>query len=168
VGRVWDLLTDPAVLASCLPGCERFERRAPAEAAPAGAGAGAGPTESGAGTDQEVYDVTMAIGIAAVKGRYQGQVRVSDKVPHQRYVLSVEGGGRPGFVRGQGTIQLREEGGQTAVVYRGEAQVGGTIAAVGQRMLTAVARMLAGQFFGCLERQLAAQGTPPAGADGPA
>jgi uncharacterized protein len=144
---VWALLTDPDTLSSCLPSCERLERRG-------GADAQAAESISPATVDSETYDVTLALGVASVKGRYQGQVRLSDKVLNQRYTLHFEGGGTPGFVRGEGTVELREEDARTVVLYRGEGHVGGTIAAVGQRVLAGVARMLIGQFFRCVELRL--------------
>ena len=90
--RVWALLMDPAVLSSCIPGCERFEPD---------------------GDDR--YRVTLTVGLAAITGTYQGTVILTDKVPHTSYGLVVEGQGRPGFVKGTSAIVLRAEGAATAV-----------------------------------------------------
>src|SRR5436305_15329685 len=85
--RVWDLLMTPAVLSSCIPGCERFE--------PAG---------------EDRYTVTLTIGLAAITGTYTGTVHLIDKVEHTSYRLVVEGQGRPGFVKGNSAIALTPEG----------------------------------------------------------
>jgi len=65
--RVWTLLMDPAVLSSCIPGCERFEPD---------------------GDDR--YRVTLTVGLAAITGTYQGTVVLTDKVPPTSYGLVVE------------------------------------------------------------------------------
>ena len=42
-------------------------------------------------------------------------------------------------------------GGKTTVKYNGDANIRGTIARVGARMIQPAARQIVGQFFGCLE-----------------
>jgi len=59
---------------------------------------------------------------------------------------------------------LFEQDGSTMINYSGELQVGGTIAGVGQRMIQAAAKMMAGRFFTALE--LEARSVPPAVAGG--
>src|SRR5215467_15558791 len=130
--RVWSLFTDPAVLARATPGCERLDP--------------VGPDE---------FAATLSVGVAAVKGTYQGKLAIVDKTPPEGYTLRVEGSGRPGFVKGEGRLTLTEEDGGTRVTIRGEAQVGGVIAAVGQRLLGAASRMLMEQFFSALEAEIA-------------
>ena len=133
--RVWDLLTDPAEIAGCLPGCNSME--------PAG---------------DDAWRATMTIGIAAVTGRYEGTVRMSDRQAPERYTLTVNGRGRPGFVNGSATLTLSEEdgGARTRVEVAGKAQVGGTIARVGQRLLGGVSKMTMDRFFTCLQQRAAA------------
>jgi carbon monoxide dehydrogenase subunit G len=129
--RVWALFNDPAVLARATPGCERLEP--------------VGPDE---------FDATLSVGVAAVKGTYQGRVAITDKQPPEGYVLHVEGSGRPGFVKGEGRLVLTEQDGGTLATIKAEAQVGGLIAAVGQRLVGAAGRMLMSQFFSALEAEL--------------
>jgi carbon monoxide dehydrogenase subunit G len=129
--RVWAALTDPAVLARATPGCERLDP--------------VGPDE---------FEATLSVGVAAVKGVYQGKLVMLDKKPLESYTLRVEGSGRPGFVKGEGRLTMAEENGGTRVTIKGEAQVGGVIAAVGQRLLGAASRMLMEQFFSALEAEI--------------
>lgn len=131
VERVWDTLMDPAVLASCIPGCEKLE--------PVGA---------------DEYEAVLKVGIAAIKGTYKGKVRLTDKQPPTRYTMAVEGSGGPGFVKGTGAVELVPEGETTRVNVQGDAQVGGPVAGVGQRLIGGAARMLLGQFFDCLKRRV--------------
>ena len=130
--HVWRLLIDPDVIAGCLPGCESMEA-----------------------VGEDAYRATLTIGIAAITGRYQGTVRMTDKQEPERYTLVVEGRGKPGFVNGSATISLAEEdgGAATRVAVAGTAQVGGTIARVGQRLLGGVSKMTMDRFFACLQAQ---------------
>jgi carbon monoxide dehydrogenase subunit G len=133
--RVWTLLMDPAVLASCVPGCEQFE--------PAG---------------EDRYTVAITVGLAAITGKYTGSVAVVDKVEPTSYRLAVEGQGRAGFVNGSSAIALRPEGEATIVDVTATVQIGGTIARLGQRLVGAAAKMMMDQFFSCLQSRLAAPG----------
>lgn len=130
--RVWAVFTDPAVLARATPGCERLDA--------------VGPDE---------FEATLSVGVSAVKGVYQGKLAILDKKASEGYTLQVEGSGRPGFVKGEGRLMLTDEDGGTRATIRGEAQVGGVIAAVGQRLLGAAARMLMEQFFSALDAEIA-------------
>jgi uncharacterized protein len=106
----------------------------------------------------DAYEATMSVGIGAIKGTYSGKVQVRDKEPPTHYRLLVEGSGRPGFIKGDGLIELEEQRENTVVRYHGQAQVGGMIAGVGQRLLQASAQLLIGQFFKSMERQLGRDG----------
>lgn len=130
--QVWALLMDPAVLSSCIPGCERFEPD---------------------GDDR--YRVTLTVGLAAITGTYQGTVILTDKVPPTSYGLVVEGQGRPGFVKGTSAIVLRADGATTAVDVSASVQTGGAIARIGQRLIGSVAKMMMDRFFACLQSKLA-------------
>src|SRR5262245_44430968 len=130
--RVWAAFNDPAVLARATPGCERLEPIGPDE-----------------------FEATLSVGVASVKGTYQGKLVILDKKPLEGYTRRVEGSGRPGFVKGEGRLALTDEDGGTRATIKGEAQVGGVIAAVGQRLIGAASRMLMEQFFSSLEAEVA-------------
>ncbi len=130
---VWKSLLDPGLLARAIPGCEKLE------AQPDGS-----------------YRAEMSVGIAAVKGRYHGRIEILDPVAPERYRMKVEGQGTGGFVKGEGVLTLVERSGETHVIYSGEAQVGGIIANVGQRLLQGAARQIVGRFFEAFARELAA------------
>jgi carbon monoxide dehydrogenase subunit G len=126
--KVWQVLLDPKIMAQCMPGCESL-------------------TE--VGPDQ--YEATLKVGVASVKGSYKGKVSIKDKEEPSHYVLSGEGSGGPGFMRGDVAIDLEENRGQTVLKYSTDAKVGGLIASIGQRMLNGVAKMMLEQFFKKLE-----------------
>ena len=131
--QVWRFLLDPEVLRQCLPGCERLETTGPDE-----------------------YEATMKIGVGMVRGTFTGRVKISDKQEPESYRMLVEGSGTQGQVSGEGELRLAEENGQTRVSYSGTANVRGSIARVGARMMQPAARMVVGQFFKCLENKATA------------
>jgi len=122
--KVWAAFLDPDVLAQALPGCEKLEA--------------IGPNE---------YKATMKVGVAAIKGTFEGKVKLSDLEPPNRYRMAVEGSGGPGFVRGDAGMQMSDVDGGTKVSYDADVQVGGLIASVGQRMLGGVTKMMLDQLF---------------------
>ncbi len=129
--RVWAFLNDPEVLRQCSPGCQQMIPAA-----------------------DNSYDVLMEIGIGAVKGRYTGKIQITDRIPGTQYKIAVTGNGSAGFLSAEGVIRLEEVGEETLIEYSGQAQVGGLIAGVGQRIMAGVAKQLVGQFFQCLEKAL--------------
>ena len=58
------------------------------------------------------------------------------------------------MAEGSGTLELKEKAGKTTVQYAGEVKVSGLLASVGQRLLDSAARMVIGQFFKNLEKEL--------------
>ena len=130
--KVWEALLDPKLLAGAMPGCEKLEAQGPDE-----------------------YKATMKIGIAAVKGTFEGKVKLSNLEPPTRYTMAVEGSGAPGFVRGTASLALSDVEGGTRVSYDADVQIGGLIAGVGQRLMGGVSKMMLDQFFSKMSEQLA-------------
>ena len=131
--KVWEFLIDPQHLARCMPGCEKLET--------------AGENE---------YSGVINVGLAAVKGVYNGKVKIDDMQPPSHYKLLLDGKGKQGFIKGTGTIDLEEKDGQTLLAYSGDVQVGGPLASVGQRMIDGAAKMMIGQFFTAMEAEIKA------------
>lgn len=131
--QVWDLLNDPERLAKLLPGCERLEPDGP-----------------------DRYKAAVKFALAAISGKYAGSLQFLEKKPPRLLRLRLDGKGVPGFVKGEGQLELTEKHGQTEVRYSGEAQIGGMIAAVGQRMVDVAARKTVQQFFEAAAAQLKA------------
>jgi carbon monoxide dehydrogenase subunit G len=131
--EVFSLLTDPARLARLLPGCERLDPDGP-----------------------DRYKAAVKFGIAAISGKYAGTLEFAEKKPPHSLILKMDGKGLPGFVKGEGRIELAARGSDTELTYSGEAQVGGLIASVGQRMIDAAARKIVQQFFDSVRAELAA------------
>ncbi len=140
--RVWSVITDPAVLARTIPGCLTLEQ---------------------VGDDD--YRMNVAVGVGAVKGTYAGEVRLTDQQRPVSYVLHASGAGAPGQVKAVVTIALEPaDDGSTVLTYAADAVVGGPVAGVGQRMITGVAKRMAGQFFQAVDDELTGRVVPIAAA----
>lgn len=125
VDRVWETLRDPRVLVRTIPGCERLET-----------------------VGEDEYTMTVTAGVASIKGTYQGTVRLTDPEPPNSFVLRASGSGNPGTVDTSVTVTLAGADGDTTTLdYAADAVVGGTIAGVGQRVLSGAAKRTAGEFF---------------------
>ena len=128
---VWNFLTDPNRIATCLPGCESLI-----------------PTSDGA------YQMTMMFGVGAVRGKFNGSIRLHDIHSGADYGMTVSGTGGVGFVNGQGTVRLENNESGITIIYTGNVSAGGAIASVGQRMICGAARMIIDQFFKCAATKL--------------
>jgi carbon monoxide dehydrogenase subunit G len=132
--RAYALLQDPAVLARCMPGCEGLDRIA-----------------------ENQYAMRMKMALASVSGLFAGKVTIADPNPPTSYRLIVEGSGKIGFMKGEGVLTLSPIDAGTNVQYEGDVQVGGTIAAVGQRLIDTTSRMLIKRFFDKLATEAPAE-----------
>jgi carbon monoxide dehydrogenase subunit G len=136
--RVFEALTDPIVLQRCIPGCERLER-----------------------SGENSYAATLRAGVGSIKGVFTGAVRLEDVQPPRHFRMIVEGKGQPGFVKGSGDLDIEARDAVTIVSYKGDIQVGGTIAGVGQRMLQGAVKMMASQFFTAIEAEAKTESHEP-------
>ena len=128
-GEVWDVLMSPDNLRSCMPGCEKLE--------PNG---------------EDSYRASMRVGVANIKGRFEGSVAMIDKRPYHSYRLKVEGSGKTGFLRGEAIVSFVDQGNETLLIVEGDAEVGGLIARVGQRLLGRASKMIMDKTFKCLQK----------------
>jgi carbon monoxide dehydrogenase subunit G len=132
VPAVYAALTDPAVLVRTIPGCQRLEQTGP-----------------------DIYQATVLAGVAAIKGAFAGEVRLSDRDEPHAFTLHASGAGSPGTVSAVARVSLAEApDGTTRVAYDADATIGGVIGGVGQRMITGVARKTAAEFFAAVDREL--------------
>ena len=128
---VWQALLDPEALQASMPGCEKFEE-----------------------VGERSYDLTIRVGIAAIKGTYNGNVKVADPLERESYRLVVNGSGKPGSVQGDAKMVLSDDGAGTLVRYTGEVKAQGAIARLGSRLLGGTAKLMIGQFMKAMEKQV--------------
>ncbi|MCP4360994.1 MAG: carbon monoxide dehydrogenase subunit G [Chloroflexi bacterium] len=142
---IWPMLLDPHVLANVMPGCESLD--------PVG---------------ENEYQGILKIKVGPVQGKFKGNVLISDIVQPESYHIAVDGKGAPGFVKGAGSLRLEGNGDSAILHYEGDAQVGGRLASVGQRLLDSSAKAIIRQSLEGLENQIeyrmtAAQTDPSTG-----
>ncbi len=130
---VYEALLDPEVLASAMPGSQRLDRIAP-----------------------DSYRGVMKVGLGPVSAaEFVLGVNIQDAEPNAGYRMSVDARGSLGFVVGTATVQLTQGlRGGTTMRYSADLHVGGTIAAVGQRLLDSAGRVMSGQGLKALDREL--------------
>src|ERR1700751_2877002 len=122
---VWAKLNDPEVLKACIPGCEELNM-----------------------TSETEFQAVATQKIGPVKARFKGKVHLTDLDPPNGYKISGEGdGGVAGFAKGGATVALPDKDGGTLLTYNVEAQIGGKLAQLGQRLILGSAKKLADQFF---------------------
>ena len=130
--ELWDLLHDPDILVAAIPGCKKLER-----------------------TGDDAYQGVIGAKVGTIQSRYTTTFEVKDKDRPHSYRLDVKGQGPGGFVQGDVRIELIPNGDATTTMrHQGEAQVGGKIARVGQRMVQAAATMMVDKSLDALQRRV--------------
>ena len=143
--RLWDALHDPALLEHALPGCSKLECPRPG-----------------------CYAMTVAVDVSCVEGAYHGDVEVVESDAPTSVTLAVAAAGEPGSGRGTVTVDLDDADGGTQVRYELDAEVGGSIANVGQRLLASVVQRTVADHLDAMEQALAGDAAPVAAATSPA
>jgi uncharacterized protein len=132
---VWVKLNDTETLKACIPGCESFDKLSDTE-----------------------FQAVAVTKIGPVKAKFKGKVTLSDLDPPNGYKISGQGdGGVAGFASGGATVKLEPKDGGTLLSYTVEAQIGGKLAQLGQRLVNGAAKKLADEFF----KKFAASVSPP-------
>ncbi len=134
---VWKTLLDPVKLAGVIPGCHSLDE-----------------------VGENSYKADIAIGVGAVRGRFQAQVQLSDLNPPTSVLLAGGMTGPLGSSSGSGHVTLTEEDGGTRVTYEYTVEINGKVAAVGGRMLDGASRALVKQFFNRLVAQVEGKEAP--------
>jgi carbon monoxide dehydrogenase subunit G len=128
---VWDGLMDPKVLAATMPGCEKLELVA-----------------------ENSYEGALNIRVGPVQGKFQGKIELHDIDSPNSYTMLLDGQGAQGFVKATADVQLEPEGDKTRLLYSSDAQVGGRVAGVGQRLRDSSAKAIIKQSLSGLNKAL--------------
>lgn len=130
---VWDLLMNPDILKAVIPGCKSLEK-----------------------IEESLYRFEIELKVAAIVGRYSGEIEIVNPEPPHRYALKVNGSGALGHMQAIVNIELREsdDGKDTDMTYEGDAEIGGKVAKVGSRVLSSVANLVTNQFFNAFVKEI--------------
>jgi hypothetical protein len=122
---VWEKLNDTATLKACIPGCEQLDK-----------------------TSDTEFQAVATTKIGPVKAKFKGKVTLSEIDPPNGYRISGQGdGGVAGFAKGGAVVKLAAKDGGTLLTYTVEAQIGGKLAQLGQRLINGAAKKVADDFF---------------------
>lgn len=133
--KVWELLHDPSVLAKALPG-----------------------TKTLTATGPDRFEGTMKVSIGPLTAaEFTVSVSLVDQRQPSHFGMQIDGKGGVGFVKGSATVDLAEDGAGTLMTYASDVQIGGRIAAVGQRLIESVGRMMMKQALEALNAELQAR-----------
>lgn len=125
--QVFALLIDPEVLKRCIPGCKEISHKG-----------------------EGVFDMTVSAGIGPIRGTYTGTVSLTDLRPTESYTMATDIIGPTGFVKGQGTVTIEPQDEGSTVTFEGDVNIGGPLAAVGQRLHQSGASLMIRQLFGAI------------------
>jgi hypothetical protein len=134
IDQAWEVLTDLAGIAPCLPGAQLT------------------------GSEGDTYMGKIKIKVGPVTSEYAGTASFSEK-DHAAYRAVIDAKGRD--PRGAGnasatiTASLRPDGARTVVSVDTDLKISGKIAQFGSSMIAEVSEKLLGQFVDCLEGKLA-------------
>ncbi len=122
--QVWHALHDLEILAKVIPGCKAI-----------------------ASGEDGSYRVTLSLGVAAIKGDYEGTIRSTEVEYPYHYILDCEGSGRPGYVNMKVDCRFEPNTSGALMRWSCNADVGGTIAGIGGRVITGISKHMAKTFF---------------------
>lgn len=145
--RVWEALNDPQVLQASIAGCQQLEKVSDTE-----------------------FNAIVTTRVGPISATFRGSVNLSDLDAPNGYTLTGRGqGGAAGFAKMTSRVQLQPQGEQTLLRYTAQAEIGGKLASVGSRLVQAVAKKNADDFFAAFTRQLGGEpAAVPVTAAGPA
>lgn len=134
VESLWVALNDPKVLTRCVPGCKSMTEIGP-----------------------DAYKVDMQLKVAAVGGSFEGEISLSDKQAPRTCNIKVSGAGTLGHGNGTARFDIEPDGENgSRLIYKGNGEIGGLVAGVGQRILASVSKHLIGRFFVALRKEFEA------------
>ncbi len=124
--ETWKALHDPAVLQTCIPGCERVEQLSDTE-----------------------YAITLSARVVGARHRFVGELLLSDQVAPFRCQVAFEGTEeQAGLAIGHASVNLQAAShGGTHLQYELQAAAGGALAQLGEGPLEHVCRKMVDDFF---------------------
>ncbi len=112
------------------------------------------------------FNGTATIGVAMVKGTYDGKITILDRRPGEYVKLRGDGKGGGNWTSGEAELTLVQQDGRTVMNYLGQGNISGQLASVGPRLVDTVGRQIVDQGAQAFADEIAAQrrvevGLPP-------
>jgi len=132
-GTVWRALTDPAVLAACIPGCVGVDRISDTE-----------------------FEVELRARLGPFRSSFMTRILLTDLDPARAYRLNATGKGLVGFGSGEARVSLMDRDTGTVLAYSATLCIGGRLAQVGARLAESATGSYVDAFFQNFARRVSA------------
>jgi carbon monoxide dehydrogenase subunit G len=130
--RVYALITDPEEMAGCMPGLQRVDVKSPEE-----------------------FDAVVRVGVSFIRGDFTLHFRSIERKPTSSAKFVVHGNGLGSAVDMEISLAISAgSDGCSSMRWQADANVGGKIASLGQRLMEAQAEKIIREFFDCFRRKL--------------
>lgn len=148
IARVWALLSDPAKVATCVPGAKITEQ-----------------------VDDKTWKGSISVKVGPSVTDYKGEVQIV-RLDSQNYEMEILGKGQD--VRGKGSASMKMTGrlktlpdGGTEVASVSEVNVIGILAQMGSRVINEVSNIMFEQFTGNFQEKLRQEGAATSASSAP-
>ena len=132
VKKAWNFVSNPEMIANCLPGVEHLEIK-----------------------DPENFTVTMKVGISFVRGSFKFSFRLLDQTPPSHSRFEAIGKGAGVSVRLNASMQLVDLGtNATQLNWQADTDLGGLLTELSPGLIQNSTDKFTKEFFDCLKRKV--------------
>lgn len=132
--EVWDFITDPGRVASCIPGCEGAEETGPGQ-----------------------YEATINVKVGPVRTTFKVNIEQTEARPPQfaAYTTKGEEGSRASRISATSTLELEALSPETTEVrYASDIQIVGRLGKFGSGMMQKIADNIGAEFAAAIKQEL--------------
>jgi carbon monoxide dehydrogenase subunit G len=130
--KVFEFLTDPKGISRCLPDLQKLEVK-----------------------DRDHFVANIKVGMGFIKGDFSFNFVFLERLVPSRARLKARGSGSGSSIDMDTVMELSDAGkAGTKMAWKADAQIGGLLAGVGQRLIEGAASKTINQLFDCLRAQL--------------
>lgn len=112
--------------------------------------------------DDVTYELTAVVGVAAIKGKYDGKISVLERTPPSYVKIKGEGKGGGNWTSGEVVLRLNEAERATEMLYSGQGNLNGPLASLGQRLVDTVGKQFIDQGAQVLAQEIEQRVSPAA------
>lgn len=138
--KVWQYITDPAVMGSCIPGCNAIDV-----------------------TGESTYQANIEVKVGPIKAKFGVEVEVMEEVEPDHIISASRGeeGGRASVISAKNFLKLSDSDvGGTEVYYSSDVMISGRLGKYGHGIMKKIARNLSNKFADEFREQVeAGEGT---------
>ena len=130
--RVWEFLIDPQAVSQCAPGLESLTVLDPGKR----------------------FEVVAAVGFGTVKVKFVTEVEFTELAPPERAGMRAHGTAPGSAVDVLAEMALSEAPGGTALDWKADVTISGTLTSLASRLMGSVTKKVTGAFFECVKKKI--------------